>query len=118
MFSDFRHHDLFPSQLQAAGPCGNKEEAELLELLTRPFVKSLLTVHDTVKARSYESPLPSYDPNFHPQDGTRHRKKGIEYRTVGLHKSANEPLVGVVTGDRGCGQLGLCTCKCMGVNQC
>ncbi len=55
----------------------------------------MLKVHDTVRTRSYESPLPSYDPNFHPQTqvGGRHGKKGLEYRTIGLHKSSNEPLV-------------------------
>lgn len=81
-------------ELQSAGSHASKEESELLQLLTRPFVKSLLTVHDTVRTRSYESPLPTYDPNFHPasSSGRTHGKKGMEYRTVGLHKSANEPL--------------------------
>ncbi len=82
-----------------AGAEASKEESELLELLTRPFVKSLLTVHDTVRTRSYESPLPTFDPNYHPMSDTTtsrgysHGKKGIEFKTVGLHKSANEPLV-------------------------
>ena len=59
-------------------------------------VQSVLLVHDTVRARSYETPLPAYDPNFHPQtqySRHRHHGRGPEYRTVGLHKSANEPLV-------------------------
>ena len=59
-------------------------------------MQSVLLVHDTVRARSYETPLPAYDPNFHPQtqySRHRHHGRGPEYRTVGLHKSANEPLV-------------------------
>ena len=74
----------------------------MLELLSLPFVKSLLTVHDTVRTRSYESPLPAYDPNFHPstqQSGRSGRSRGTEYRTVGLHKSSNEPLVSANLGE-------------------
>lgn len=63
---------------------------------TYPYSQSILSVHETVRTRSYETPIPSYDPNFHPQTNyQRHNKRGRgpEYRTIGLHKSANEPLV-------------------------
>ena len=61
--------------------------------------QSILSVHETVRTRSYETPVPSYDPNFHPQTNYQKHKgrgRGPEYRTIGLHKSANEPLVSVV----------------------
>lgn len=72
------------------------EANELQEFLRKPYILSLLSVHDTVRTRSYETPLPAYDPNFHPQTNyhRHHHKKSSapEYRTVGLHKSANESL--------------------------
>lgn len=72
------------------------EERDLYTLLSRPHVNQLLSVHDIVRSRSYEAPVPKFDPTWHPQTNyDRHfkRGKGPEYRTVGLHKSANEPLV-------------------------
>ena len=62
--------------------------------------QSILSVHETVRTRSYETPIPSYDPNFHPQTNYQKHKgrgRGPEYRTIGLHKSANEPLVSVTS---------------------
>lgn len=70
----------------------SSEEAELMELMRKPFVKELLSVHDTVRARTYETPIPAFDPNFHPSTHYSRHRKGGETRTVGLHKSANESL--------------------------
>ena len=75
------------------------EQTELHTLLSRPHVDKLLSVHDIVRSRSYEAPVPKFDPTWHPQTSyDRHirgrgKGKGPEYRTIGLHKSANEPLV-------------------------
>ncbi len=55
--------------------------------------QELLSVHDTVRARTYETPIPAFDPNFHPSTHYSRHRKGGETRTVGLHKSANESLV-------------------------
>lgn len=59
------------------------------------FSQELLSVHDTVRARTYEMPIPAFDPNFHPSTHYSRHRKGGETRTVGLHKSANESLVSV-----------------------
>ncbi len=59
--------------------------------------QSILLVHDTVRSRNYETPLPAYDPNFHPQTQLgrhRHHGRGPEFRVVGLHKDTTEALVG------------------------
>ena len=81
---------------------GTDEEQELHTLLSHPHMHQLLSVHDIVRCRSYEAPVPKFDPTWHPQTNyDRHHKKkgkGPEYRTVGLHKTANEPLVS------GCGE--------------
>lgn len=74
------------------------EERDLHTLLSGPHMQKLLSVHDIVRSRSYETPVPQFDPTWHPQTTyDRHIKRGRgktpEYRTVGLHKSANEPLV-------------------------
>lgn len=76
------------------------EERDLHTTLSRPHMQKLMSVHDIVRSRSYETPVPQFDPTWHPQTNyDRHMKrgkgKGPEYRTVGLHKSANEPLVSV-----------------------
>lgn len=73
------------------------EERDLHGLLSRPHMQKLLSVHDIVRSRSYEAPVPQFDPTWHPQTNyDRHigkrKGKGPEYRTVGLHKSADEPL--------------------------
>ena len=74
------------------------EERDLHTTLSRPHMQKLMSVHDIVRSRSYETPVPQFDPTWHPQTNyDRHVKRGKgktpEYRTVGLHKSANEPLV-------------------------
>ncbi|CAI8042129.1 MAGUK p55 subfamily member 2, partial [Geodia barretti] len=73
------------------------EERDLHTTLSRPHMQKLMSVHDIVRSRSYETPVPQFDPTWHPQTNyDRHVKRGKgktpEYRTVGLHKSANEPL--------------------------
>ena len=78
------------------------EEQDLHKLLSGVHMQKLLSVHDIVRSRSYETPVPQFDPTWHPQTNyDRHKGrgkgKGPEYRTVGLHKSANEPLVSVYT---------------------
>ncbi len=64
------------------------------------FLQSVLLVHDTVRSRNYETPLPAYDPNFHPQTTQqgrhRHHGRGSEYRVVGLHKDTTEALVRIL----------------------
>ena len=84
------------------------EERDLHSILSAPHLQKLLSVHDIVRSRSYEAPVPQFDPTWHPQTnydrhGKRGRGKGPEYRNVGLHKSANEPLVS------GCGLVVLLT---------
>ena len=76
------------------------EERDLHGILSGAHMQKLLSVHDIVRSRSYEAPVPQFDPTWHPQTNyDRHKGrgkgKGPEYRTVGLHKSANEPLVSV-----------------------
>ena len=55
--------------------------------------QSILSVHDQVRKRAYETQLPAFDPHFHPQTRSARKGNGPDVRTVGLHKSSNEPLV-------------------------
>ena len=54
-------------------------------------------VHDKVRTRAYETPLPAFDPTYHPKTnyhhGRRRNPSAPDIRTVGLHKDANETLV-------------------------
>ncbi|KAL5489619.1 hypothetical protein EMCRGX_G018734 [Ephydatia muelleri] len=81
--------------MEMRAPYKTSEETDLMNLLRSPFVKALISVHDTVRSRMYDTPLPAYDPSFHPKtnvQGRRHGQGAAEPRTVGLHKSPNEPL--------------------------
>ncbi|XP_064389900.1 protein PALS2-like [Halichondria panicea] len=82
-------------ELQASAPHKYAEERDLVAILQKPHIKSILLVHDTVRSRNYETPLPAYDPNFHPQTQLgrhRHHGRGPEFRVVGLHKDTTEAL--------------------------
>lgn len=82
------------SELQAHTPCALEEEILLMELLKSSHLDALFSVHDKISKQVYATPLPSFDPNFHPQSHKhpKHRSGGPEIRTIGLHKSSNEPL--------------------------
>jgi guanylate kinase len=82
--------------MRAHTPCSDEMEAELMTLVQKPHMESLFSLHDRIRKRAYDTPLPSYDPNFHPASSYNNKQRrkgnGPDIRTIGLHKNSTEPL--------------------------